>query len=331
MHKITYSHLNPILSRFAKQNILVLGDVMLDEYLFGIVNRISPEAPVPVVEINRQTSHLGGAANVVWNITCLGGKSKLFGVIGDDGAGFHLLHELRKSKISYEGIVTEKKRPTTIKTRIIAHHQQVVRTDRETREEISAKTEEKLLNLLAQTIKDMDAVLIEDYNKGVLTKRVIEETINLCLKHKKIVTVDPKFNYFFDFKKVALFKPNLPETEAALGIKIKNDEDLPRAGKELLHRLKAQAVLITCGERGMTLFESEGRDKIIHIPTVAREVYDVSGAGDTVIATLTLALAAGADFKEAAYIANHAAGVEVGKIGVAAVSLKELRKALREW
>jgi len=328
-YKIDHKRSDALINDFRKKTVLVLGDLMLDEYLFGQVSRISPEAPVPVVEVREEKYLLGGAANVAWNIASLGAKVIPLGVVGKDRPRQTIIKEFRSKKISRKGLVEDPKRHTTIKTRIVAHHQQVVRVDREHRQDLSPALAARVMARLKKLIPGVDAVLIEDYNKGLITESVLRATLELCRKHKKIVTVDPKFNHFLDFKGVTLFKPNVLETERALGIKIAGPQDMLQAGKMLIEKLGAKAVLITAGERGMYLITSGSKTE--HIPTMAKEVYDVSGAGDTVIAVLTLGLAAGASFLEAAVLANHAAGVEVSKFGVAAVSVKELKEALKSW
>lgn len=328
-YKIDKKRSDALINGFRQKTILVLGDLMLDEYLFGQVSRISPEAPVPVVEVSHEKLLLGGAANVSWNISSLGGIAIPVGVVGRDRARNIMMKEFKNRKILSDGIVEEKGRHTTIKTRIVAHHQQVVRVDREHRQDLSPASEAKVIARLKKLIPAADAVLIEDYNKGLITDRVLKAALDLCRKHKKIVTVDPKFNHFLDFHGVTLFKPNVLETERALGMKIAGPPDMLKAGKMLMAKLKTKAVLITAGDKGMYLITGENKNE--HIPTMAKEVYDVSGAGDTVIAVLTLALAAGASFIEAAILANHAAGVEVSKFGVAAVSVNELKEALKSW
>lgn len=328
-YKIDKKRSDALINSFRHKTILVLGDLMLDEYLFGQVSRISPEAPVPVVEVSEEKFLLGGAANVAWNIASLGAQVVPVGVVGRDHPRQTILKEFQKRKISKSGMVEDSSRHTTIKTRIVAHHQQVVRVDREHRRDLSPASEARVIVRLKKLIPAADAVLIEDYNKGLITDKVLKAALELCRRHKKIVTVDPKFNHFLDFKGVTLFKPNVLETERALGLKIAGPQDMLKAGKMLMARLKTRAVLITAGDRGMYLVTRENQSQ--HIPTMAKEVYDVSGAGDTVIAVLTLALAAGASFLEAAVLANHAAGVEVSKFGVAAVSVNELKEALKNW
>lgn len=327
--KMSHRRADSLIRAFARKKVLVLGDLMLDEYLFGRVSRISPEAPVPVVEVDSERLMLGGAANVSWNIRRLGGRALPVGVVGRDRARAVLVRELKAKGISISGLVAESGRHTTLKTRIVAHRQQVVRVDREHGRDISPQSARRIGEVLRRLLPHCHALLIEDYNKGLLTGQVLQEALEAARQCGKIVTVDPKFDHFLDFKGVTLFKPNVHETERALGIKIAGPADMEKAGRILLGKLEAEAVLITAGERGMHLCLPGKPAR--HIPTAAREVYDVSGAGDTVIAAITLALASGASFEEAAVIANHAAGVEVSKLGVAAVTPAELRQALRSW
>ncbi len=308
--------------RFAEAKILVLGDVMMDEFIWGKVSRISPEAPVPVVNITSESMTLGGAANVVANLNSLGGTVYLAGVIGQDRAGEIFKAELKKRKISAEGLVVDKNRRTTLKSRVIAHSQQVVRMDRENKENIKGKTREKLVNYVKNLIPRIDALIISDYGKGLITKNLLDELLPILKKAQKYITVDPKLNNFFNYRQVTLITPNQPEVERALGIEIKNETDLFNAGREILKKLECQSLLITRGEEGMTLFEPDR--KPVNIPTVAREVYDVTGAGDTVISTLTLALVAGVSKEEAAHLANMAAGIVVGEVGTATLTQKEL-------
>lgn len=314
--------LKDTVKKFSKAKILVLGDVMLDEFIWGKVSRISPEAPVPVVNITSESMTLGGAANVVANLNSLGGTVYLAGVIGQDRAGEIFKAELKKRRISNEGLVVDKNRRTTLKSRIIAHSQQVVRMDRENKENIDGKTREKLVNYVKNLIPRIDALIISDYGKGLITKNLLDELLPIFKKAQKYITVDPKLNNFFNYRQVTLITPNQPEVERALGIEIKNETDLFNAGREILKKLECQSLLITRGEEGMTLFEPDR--KPVNIPTVAREVYDVTGAGDTVISTLTLALVAGVSKEEAAHLANMAAGIVVGEVGTATLTQKEL-------
>ncbi|HID94573.1 MAG TPA: D-glycero-beta-D-manno-heptose-7-phosphate kinase, partial [Candidatus Latescibacteria bacterium] len=306
--------------------VMVIGDLMLDEYLWGRVERISPEAPVPVVEIESESIGLGGAANVAHNISALGAVAIPVGVIGQDPAGEKLLMEMNRLGITTQGIVVDPSRQTTLKTRVIAHHQHVVRTDRETKRPISQDMARRIVNFVKEGIDQVDALLLEDYNKGVITKQLLGQVIPLAVERGKLCTADPKFDNFFDFKGVTVFKPNLREVEAAFGIRIGPKEDLPALGRKLLQRLGCKYVLFTQGADGMSLFEGDG--VVSHVPAVAREVFDVSGAGDTVIATLTVAMAAGAEIMEAVELANHAAGMVVGQVGVVPVTKEMIEESL---
>ncbi|MFH1045840.1 MAG: D-glycero-beta-D-manno-heptose-7-phosphate kinase [Candidatus Omnitrophota bacterium] len=311
-----------IIKNFKNVKILVIGDLILDEFIWGKVNRISPEAPVPVVWVNSESFMPGGASNVANNIHALGGTVYLCGVIGADERGRVLTEELRRKNIDVEGIIIDSQRPTTLKTRVIAHHQQVVRIDREKVEEVDDNIIGQMLTFLREKINEIDAIVVEDYGKGAVVPRLIQEIVFLAHKHKKIISVDPKENHFAYYQNVTLITPNHQELAKAIGEEIKNDQELEVAGRALLASQNAEAVLVTLGENGMRLFEKSGHS--VHIPTVAQEVFDVSGAGDTVIATATLALASGASMVEAAYIANYAAGIVVGKVGVAVATQEEL-------
>lgn len=327
MIAIPWKRVKEILDVIRKQRILVIGDVMLDQYLWGSVERISPEAPVPVVEINSESVRLGGAANVANNIRSLGADPLLVGVIGNDGNGKQLVSELKKQQISTEGLVTDDLRPTTIKTRVIAHHQHVLRTDRESSKDVERKIEKKIIERIQEWITGVDAVLIQDYNKGTVTKNTIKKVTALAKESKKILAVDPKQHYFFDFTGATVFKPNEREVEQALGVKIRDDRTLEEAGEHILKKLRCSFLLITRGEKGMVLFEKNG--EVTYVPTRAHEVYDVSGAGDTTIGILTTALAAGATITEAATIANYAAGIVCGEVGIVPISREKLTEALK--
>lgn len=316
------SRLKEIVSKFDRAKILVIGDLMLDEFIWGDVSRISPEAPVPVVHMRRESFMPGGALNVANNIHALGGRVLPCGVIGHDIRGQRLTEELKANGIDTKGIVVDKGRPTTLKTRVIARHQQVVRVDRERTESIDHKILSQILRFVRERISGVDIILIEDYGKGVVVPQLLRETLKLVRQHKKSITIDPKEDHFLYYRGATVVTPNHHEAQQATGIKMNDAKSLRRIGRDLLNRLRSKAVLITLGEEGMCLFESSGG--ITHIPTVAQEVYDVSGAGDTVISTLSMALAAGADMKDAAYLSNYAAGVVVGKVGIAAVSREEL-------
>lgn len=323
--KVTKDRINSILDEFGNKKILVLGDVMLDRYIWGKVSRISPEAPVPIVHVQRESSNLGGAANVAHNLAAMGSQAYIVGLIGNDQFGKDFTFLAKENRIKTSGLIYDGSRETTVKTRVIAHNHHVVRVDRESTEPVAKEHEYKILDVLSELIPECDAMIIEDYNKGLLTKAVISGAINIAQKHDKIVTVDPKFEHFWDYTGVTLFKPNRREVAAALGAKLDSEAKFREAGRELCEKLDAEVVLITRGEEGMTLFHKNG--KMDHLETVAQEVYDVSGAGDTVISAVTLALASGANFWEAAYIANHAAAVAIREVGAFPVSLDELREA----
>ena len=318
-----------IVERFPKARVLVVGDVMMDHYVWGSVSRISPEAPVPVVSVTRETVLLGGAANVVNNIRALGGEVGICGVVGQDDAGRQLQQLLRSQAISTDGLIIDAGRPTTIKTRVIAHHQQIVRFDRETKEGISREAHRRIFEHVVQRAAEgLDAIVISDYCKGVVTKELVRDIVRLAGRRGIIVSVDPKVTHFGMYRGVTVLTPNTKEASLGARIEIDDDASLLRAGDSLLKRLACDAVLITRGEQGMSLFQKGGR--VTHIPTVAREVFDVTGAGDTVISTLTLAMAAGAKLEDAAKIANYAAGIVVGVVGSATVLPGQLKKRIAE-
>lgn len=327
MKALSASRAQALLKAMRGRHVLVLGDVMLDEFLWGHVSRISPEAPVPVVEVQRQTFHLGGAGNVATNVRCLGGQPALAGVIGRDSAGDRVRESMAQAGIEDLLVPSDRGRPTTVKTRIIAHHQQVVRADRENSDEIPASLEDSLLSRVREALSSSAVLILSDYQKGVVTPRLMKAILNLAHRRKIPVLVDPKVRHFALYRRVALLTPNLLEAEQATGIPIRGSADLEAAGQKILRLLQCQAVLVTRGEQGMTLFRQRARP--LHIPTAAREVFDVTGAGDTVIAALGLALAAGATLEEAAGLANTAAGVVVGKLGTAAATPEEVLAAIK--
>jgi len=315
--------------RFPRARVLVVGDVMIDQYVWGSVSRISPEAPVPVVNVTRETMLLGAAANVAGNIRALGGEVSLCGVTGHDDAGRQLQHLLKSQGIPADGLVVERERPTTVKTRVIAHNQQVVRFDREAKEGIGRETHRRIFeHVSAQVSEGLDAIVLSDYCKGVVTKDLVRAIVRLARRKGIIVSVDPKVSHFGIYRGVSILTPNLKEAAIGSRIEIEDDESLLRAGRALLTRLSCDAVLITRGEHGMSLFERRGRTT--HIPTVAREVFDVTGAGDTVISTLTLAMAVGAGLVDAAKLSNFAAGIAVGVVGTATVSPEQLKARIRD-
>jgi rfaE bifunctional protein kinase chain/domain len=316
-----------IIDRFPSTRILVVGDIVLDHYIWGKVSRISPEAPVPVVNVTKESLLLGGATNVVQNIHALGGSVSVCGVIGADEAGRQLQRLLHSQKISTDGLIVEPIRPTTIKTRIIAHSQQVVRFDRETKDRIGKDTHRDVFEFVKRRIAEgLDAIVLSDYCKGVVTRELVKDIVRLAKKNRVIVSVDPKVSHFGMYSGATILTPNANEAAIGSRIEIRDDQSLLRAGTLLLKNLRCAAVLITRGEHGMSLFEQGG--KVTHIPTVAREVYDVTGAGDTVISTLTLAMAAGASMLDAAKISNYAAGIVVGIVGTATVTPEELKESI---
>ncbi len=319
--------LNNYIDRFSSTRTLVVGDIVLDHYIWGKVSRISPEAPVPVVNVSRENLLLGGATNVVNNIHALGGVVSVCGVIGRDEAGGQLQHLLRAQGIPTDGLIVEPGRPTTIKTRIIAHSQQVVRFDRETNSKIEKDTHQRIFDFFKQKVTEgIDAVVLSDYCKGVVTKDLVRDIVRLAKKNRVIVSVDPKVSHFGMYSGVTILTPNLNEASIGSKIEIDDEHSLLKAGELLLKRLKCTAVLITRSEHGMSLFEHGGR--VTHIPTVARDVFDVTGAGDTVISALTLAMAAGAGMVDAARISNYAAGIVVGVMGTATVKPEELKQRI---
>ncbi len=324
---IKIDRINKISSNLGKSTILILGDVMLDEYLYGSVTRISPEAPVPVVEINNEQLRLGGAANVANNVRSLGDEPILVGVIGEDDASIKLSQLLKEKGISRDNLIDDSERRTTIKTRIIAHSQQVVRADREDTDEISSGLEKRILDRFNSVSDKIRGVIISDYGKGVITASLLEKIIPACREEGIFVAVDPKETHFFNYSKVCVITPNHHEAGFAAGRRIRTDDDLNYVGKFLLEKLQADSILITRGERGMALFNANG--EVDYFPTVAKKVFDVTGAGDTVIASFVSAIAAGATLKEAAVISNCAAGVVVGEIGTGTVSAAVLTEELK--
>lgn len=318
---MTYDGLKKILARFSKARVLVIGDLILDEFIWGKAERISPEAPVPVVWAQSQSYMPGGASNVANNISSLGGVVSLCGVVGEDANAEVLLDKLRVRGVDCGAVVVDVERPTTVKTRIIAAHQQMVRVDWEKTDKISPHMTDMMVRAIEKKIDAIDALVIEDYGKGVVTPALLQRVISLARRHKKIITVDPKVEHFSYYKGVTAMTPNEKEASAGSGVKIACDADVDRAGRKLLKTLQCAGVLVTLGEKGMKLFQ---RDRVAHIPTFAQEVFDVSGAGDTVISVFTLALASGLPMLDAAKISNVAAGIVVGKVGVAVVTPDEI-------
>lgn len=308
--------------KFKGKNIAIIGDMMLDGYLWGDVKRISPEAPVPIVEIDSEFFRFGGAANVALNISKLGGNAIPFGVIGDDNDGKIFSDLIKEENITSEFIIKDNSRPTTNKTRVISANQHIVRIDKESKLPISLEIENQVFASLSKMINQIDAIILQDYNKGVLTPNLIAKIIELANRHNKIITVDPKFDNFFEYKNATLFKPNRKETENAFGIRINSDESIKNAASKLMQRLNVKYCLLTLGEDGMAILE-KGK-QYLQIPTIARKVVDVSGAGDTVIATITMALAIGCSINEAAYLANYAGGMVCEIAGIVPIDLDSL-------
>ena len=319
------NQLQELLEKFKGKKIAVVGDLMLDRYYWGAVHRVSPEAPVPVVEVESESTRLGGAANVANNILALGGVPLLVGLIGNDHPGTVFSDMVKELGLENRGLIVDASRPTTIKTRVIAHDQHVVRIDNESKQDSPEHLRPMLVDAVKYAIHSLDAIILEDYNKGTITKDVIAELTAVARKYNKIVTVDPKFNNFFEYRQVTVFKPNRREVEEVLGGKLRSEEDIERAGRKVLAELSAENVLLTRGEEGMSLFEANGGS--MHIPTTADHVRDVSGAGDTVIATLTMALAAGAGVRDACTLANCAGGVVVGSVGIVPIEPPRLVEA----
>jgi D-glycero-beta-D-manno-heptose-7-phosphate kinase len=328
MVMVSEDRLNSLKSAFNGKKIAIVGDMMLDCYFWGDVKRISPEAPVPVVEVDNEFYRFGGAANVALNILKLGGVPVPVGVIGYDSHGTTFTALLKENQILSEGILIDDTRCTTAKTRIIAHNQHVVRIDKESKKDIDSKMEEKIFHYIKANLSSFDGIILQDYNKGVLTSNLIKKIITEANKSSMLITVDPKFNNFFEYNDVTVFKPNRKEAEDVLGIKIKSDKDISSAGLSLLKKLNSRYVLLTLGEEGISVFEKG--QPVRKMPTKARKVADVSGAGDTVISTLTIALAAGADILEASYLANYAGGIVCEEVGIIPIEKEKLFSTIAE-
>jgi rfaE bifunctional protein kinase chain/domain len=322
-------HRNPeelkrCVERFSEARLIVVGDIIMDEYIWGDVSRISPEAPVPVVDIQEETKMLGGAANVLNNIAALGGKAILCGLIGDDQMGQDIVDRMKEQGLRTDGIITESHRPTSVKTRVVAHNQQVVRFDRESRKKLEADSTERILDFIRQLQEGYEAIVVADYGKGVISAELMEGLRGQVSRSSAILAVDPKIGNFECYHKVDVITPNHHEAGAFCRTEIVDQESLVRAGNQMLRELDCRYVLITRGKDGMSLFENGG--EISHIPTVARKVYDVTGAGDTVISAFCLGLASGLDPKSAALISNFAAGIVVGEVGTSTVKAEDLKK-----
>jgi len=317
-----------IIENFPSAKVLVVGDIMVDHFIWGRVSRISPEAPVPVVDVQSDNLLLGGSANVMNNIFAMDGKVYGVGIVGADDMGDRLLKELQGRQINTDGVVVEAGRPTTLKTRIVAHGQQVVRFDRESRVAVDRKSTEKMISHIQSLRQSLGAIIISDYNKGVITETLLDGIRDLIQGTDIVVCVDPKKNDFSLYRGFDIITPNHHEAGRAAGFDIVDRQSLMKLGVDLLDRFDFKALLITRGEEGMSLFEREAGITHTAFPTEAREVFDVTGAGDTAIGVFALSMASGATFKEAAFLSNRAAGIAVGKSGTATVSRKELKKTL---
>jgi len=321
--------LKQYIDRFAQARVLVIGDIIMDEFVWGDVSRISPEAPVPVVEVKQETKMLGGAANVIHNIAMLGAKPILCGVVGEDSIGQEILNKMDQMDCVNDGIIMEQGRPTSVKTRVVAHSQQIVRFDRETQKDIDTETIERLISFIAENLNNVEAIVVADYGKGVISARLMKGLRDLVKSETNgsvIIAVDPKTGKFKYYKGVDVITPNHLEAGVFCRFKIVDEESLLQAGKKMLDELNCRSVLITQGKDGMTLFENGG--EITHIPTFAKKVFDVTGAGDTVIGTFSLGLASGLDLKTAAVLSNFAAGIVVGEVGTSTVRAEDLRNVI---
>lgn len=324
MSELTGQRAGDILDRVRDCRVVVLGDVMLDEFVWGDVTRISPEAPVPVVDVRRESIHLGGAANVLANLISLGASSTIIGVIGDDTSGERLRENLNSLGAGLDSLIIDKSRPSTLKTRIIAHNQLVVRADRERRTPVSPEIEDKIIAQAKSALINASALVVSDYDKGAITPRILAEVLPFAYERLPVL-VDPKLRNFNFYKPATLITPNHHEALRMAHAEDDSNDGLHEAAKSIQERLNCDAVLITRGDRGMMLLKKD--DQPAYVKTAAREVYDVTGAGDTVIATLAAGLAAGASLIEAATLANQAAGIVVGKVGTATADADELRSA----
>lgn len=318
----------PFVENFHNATITVIGDIIADHYIWGKVERISPEAPVPIVDVQRESYMLGGAGNVTGNILSLDGKVRICGVVGHDDMGRWITHELRSHGVDTSGIIVEDGRPTTKKTRVVAHSQHVVRFDHESKGDISPQAQDIMLEYIKTHLKDTRVLVISDYAKGVVTRSLVKGVLELAMENNIRVVVDPKLKHFDYYTGATVITPNTTEASMASGINILDGESLCRAGETLLQQSGSTAVLITRGEHGMSLFERGGQ--VTHIPAVAREVFDVTGAGDTVVSTLALSLATGATLRDASRLANYAAGIVVGIVGTATVKRDQLMATIVE-
>jgi rfaE bifunctional protein kinase chain/domain len=324
MERLTQERADQILAAIRDRKIVVLGDIMLDEFVWGDVTRISPEGPVPVVDVRRESIHLGGAANVLANLVALGSRGSVIGVVGSDAAADRLRSSLSELGGQDDDLIVDHSRPSTTKTRIVAHNQLVVRADRESRKPVDRKIEERIISCLKEALATASALVVSDYDKGVVTHRILDQVLPFAYERLPVL-VDPKIRNFYSYRPATLVTPNNHEALKMSDTEDDSDEGLLKAAELIQERLNCDAVLITRGDKGMMLLEH--KDRPAYVKTAAREVYDVTGAGDTVIAALAAALAAGATMIEAAMFANQAAGIVVGKVGTATASADELRTA----
>ncbi len=329
MDQVMLERLLKVLEGVSGTRVVVAGDAILDRYIWGKVSRISPEAPVPVVNVTHESVRMGGACNVVLNVQRLGGKASLVAVVGTDPEGKLLLDELLREGVDVTGVVRYDGRPTTTKTRVVAHSQQLLRFDQEEKGVLPPETQRLLLDRLGGLLEGAGVLLLSDYAKGVLSPLFVSEVFQLARQHGVPVFVDPKVASIDSFKGATILTPNNLEASQASGVEILDEASLIEAGQRLISRLGSESVLITRGEAGMTLFEAGNPIHVSHIPAVAKDVYDVTGAGDTVIATMSLSYASGASLLESAVLSNMAAGAVVGIVGTAAISLDELRTVLK--
>ncbi len=313
------------LEKFKKKDIAIIGDLMLDKYLYGNVERISQEAPIPILMVEKEKYVLGGAANTASNVKKLSGNAYLFGILGDDREKEIFLTCTKDAGVITSGVLITSKKPTIQKIRVIGHKQQMLRIDYESKDYIEEELTEKLFSKLKQQ-KNIDAIVISDYAKGTITYSLMKNLVSYAHEKKILLLVDPKPKHKSYYYGANLIKSNIKEAEEMIGFQIETAEDIKKAGKSLI-KMFGSDIIMTLGERGMAVFEKNGTS--MQIPTKAKEVYDVSGAGDTVMATLALSLSTGASLKEAAILANHSAGIKVSKIGTAPVSLEELRENLK--
>lgn len=331
---ISRRRVQTLLKTAGRRRILVVGDMMLDQFIWGDVSRISPEAPVPVLDFRRESFMPGGAANVARNLSSLGVPTRVFGTVGEDIPAGELSRLLRQQGVSVSGLIPTSTRPTSVKTRIVAHQQQVVRIDRESRDGLDDSNTKRLLQRIKRELRDADAVIVGDYGKGVVTQKLLDGLRAMCHERGVWLSMDPKPVHSLDLSGLSLVTPNRRETFELAGLPDETRHELPLKDRNLmlavgrlLNQLKPALLLITLGELGMLLCSRNARP--LHIPTIAQEVFDVSGAGDTVISAFTSAIAAGASPVEAALISNHAAGIVVGKMGTATVTPQELADSFK--